>query len=319
MPPTSPIILEVDEFDEPNVRRARSNGQFDYLKEQGRWRRRDQELQMTRYRDRGYYGASYQRPRADHLTIPVYATSPRRPRARSDTRDEASRNFRTQEIRSSPQAVVGATSSSEPLLSRTDSELERHTRGSNHSKTPAYKRPNPKIKVPPVIIQDDPPVSSDKSPSASPRSPSGQPQLQDKYLLLQNQLAEITSSCLRYINVEAANPDLRFDGQDKVDDDEAIFEDTPETRTEREPIESLGYIIDSSLHSIRLQIKGLKRLTRALQDATPDAKQEFTAVSARVDDVVRFFGSEGATRRYPVDSKFVGRRALEEVKVAAGY
>jgi hypothetical protein len=64
------------------------------------------------------------------------------------------------------------------------------------------------------VIQEHPPVSANPgpSPSASPRSPSGQPLLQYKYLLLQNELAEVTSTCLRYINVEAANPpDLTFE------------------------------------------------------------------------------------------------------------
>jgi hypothetical protein len=93
---------------------------------------------------------------------------------------------------------------------------------------------------------------------------------------------------------------------------------TDRNRSDHDPTGSLGYIIDSSLHGIRLQIKSLKRLTRFLQDATPDAKEEVVAVSSLVGDAVRFFGSEAAMKKHPVDNKFAGRRALEEVKAAAG-
>ncbi|KAH7095262.1 hypothetical protein FB567DRAFT_24703 [Paraphoma chrysanthemicola] len=377
----SSIVLEVDEYEqEPNVRRARSNEHFDYLKESERWRRRDEELQITRYRDRAHFGASYQRPKADHLTVPIYETSPRRPRARSDTRDEASRNFKTQEMR--PSALP---------ISFSDPELPdpRQERGSTQSRVPAVDRP--KIKIPPVVIQEHPPLSAapGRSPSASPRSPSGQPILQYKYLLLQNEFAEITSACLRYIDVEAAHPrdltfekiseqvkgfefdlkvwsyvaniekmprldvpedavavtdaasrimdrmydravelkeacarakpgDLKFAGLKKVDDEAMLFEDTTSAQNDQDPTESLGFIIESSLHGIRLQTKSLKRLTRSLQDATSGAKEEMVAVSTLIGEAVKFFGSDAAIKRYPIDSKFTGRRALDEVKAVTG-
>lgn len=82
--------------------------------------------------------------------------------------------------------------------------------------------------------------------------------------------------------------------------------------------ESTGYIISSSLYSIKLQIQNLKRLSRSLQDATPGAKQELAAVSSLVGDVSRYFGSDDAMQKNGVDKKFSGRRALQEARWAAG-
>jgi hypothetical protein len=76
---------------------------------------------------------------------------------------------------------------------------------------------------------------------------------------------------------------------------------TDYNRSERDPTESIGYIINASLHSIKLQIQNLKRLTRSLQ----------------VAEVTKYFGSDDALNRYAVDKKFSGRRALEEARYAA--
>jgi hypothetical protein len=92
---------------------------------------------------------------------------------------------------------------------------------------------------------------------------------------------------------------------------------TDYNRSERDPTESIGYIINASLHSIKLQIQNLKRLTRSLQEATPDAREEVAAVSSRVAEVMKYFGSDDALNRYAVDKKFSGRRALEEARYAA--
>jgi hypothetical protein len=70
------------------------------------------------------------------------------------------------------------------------------------------------------------------------------------------------------------------------------------------------------LHSIKLQIQNLKTLTRSLQEATPDAKDEMQAVSSLVKEVDRYFGTEAALNRSQVDQKFSGRRALEEARFA---
>lgn len=90
-------------------------------------------------------------------------------------------------------------------------------------------------------------------------------------------------------------------------------------RSRQDPTESIGYIINASLHSIKLQIKSLKRLTRSLQEATPDARDEVKAVSSLVKEVQLYFGSEAALERHPVDKKFSGRRALEEARFAAAH
>jgi hypothetical protein len=214
MSPRSPVFLEVDEFErEPEVRRARSNGYLDYLEEQEKWNRRDKERQMVRYRDRNHYGAAQQRAGADRLAVPVYEVSPRRPRAHSDIgsrTEESSRPFKTREVSPRPEFLGGQNDQSESVAE------ESKARASNLSKSPAFERP--KIKIPPVIIQKELPESNTtnqkpgRSPDGSLRSPTGQPQLQYKYLLLQNKLADISLACVRYIDVEAANPrDLTFE------------------------------------------------------------------------------------------------------------
>jgi hypothetical protein len=78
----------------------------------------------------------------------------------------------------------------------------------------------------------------------------------------------------------------------------------------------LGFIIHSSLHSIGLQIQNLKRLSRTLQEATPDAKEEVVAVAKLVAETVKYFGSQEALNRYSIDEKFSGRKGLEEARYA---
>jgi hypothetical protein len=210
MSPHSPVCVEVDDFDrEPQARRPRSAEDLDFLKDEERWNRRDRERQMVPYRDRNYFGATQRRTGADLLAVPEYASSPRRPRARSDTRlphsDGLSRNYTTMEMRPSPVVISQQEIVSERVIAH------HHERGSAHSKTPGYES-LPKIKIPPVIVQEHPPdQKSGVSPGASPKSPSGRPQLRDKYLVLQNKLTDVALACVRYIDVEAANPqDLTF-------------------------------------------------------------------------------------------------------------
>jgi hypothetical protein len=94
---------------------------------------------------------------------------------------------------------------------------------------------------------------------------------------------------------------------------------TDHYRPEQDPTKSLGYVIDAGLHSIKLQIQGLKRLTRSLQEVTPDAEDEVLAVAKLVAETERYFGSDAALNRYSVDKKFGGRRALEEARYAAAH
>jgi hypothetical protein len=51
-----------------------------------------------------------------------------------------------------------------------------------------------------------------------------------------------------------------------------------------------------------------------LQEATPEAKDEVVAVEALQKDIDRFFGSPEALRRYSIDERFAGGKALEEAR-----
>lgn len=82
-------------------------------------------------------------------------------------------------------------------------------------------------------------------------------------------------------------------------------------------IETLSFVIHSCLHSIELQIQNLKLLSRTLQEATPDAREEVEAVSRLVAETVKYFGSQDALRRYSIDERFSGRKALEEARCAS--
>lgn len=70
---------------------------------------------------------------------------------------------------------------------------------------------------------------------------------------------------------------------------------------------------------MELQIQNLKRLSRALQEATPDAKDEVVAVARLVEEVVQYFGSQEAIDRYSIDTVFAGGKALEEARYAAAH
>lgn len=83
---------------------------------------------------------------------------------------------------------------------------------------------------------------------------------------------------------------------------------------EPDPMETLSFIIHSSLAGIELQLQNLKRLSRTLQEATPDAKEEVVAVAKLVTETVRYFGSREALDRYGIDEKISGRRGLEEAR-----
>lgn len=214
--PNSPIFLEVDEVErEPEVRRARSNGYLDHLKEQEKWNIRDQERQMVQYRGRDHYGATQQRTGAERLAVPhaVYEVSPQHRRVRSDIglrTEDSSSTFSTLEATPRPELNNGRGDQKVSVV------REGIDRASAHSKPSAFERP--KVRIPPVIIQKDPPSldatsqKPERSPGGSPRSPGGPPQLLYKYLLLQNKIADISLACVRYINVEPARPqDLTFE------------------------------------------------------------------------------------------------------------
>jgi hypothetical protein len=88
---------------------------------------------------------------------------------------------------------------------------------------------------------------------------------------------------------------------------------------EPDPTETLSYIIHSSLQSIELQIQKLKRLSRTLQEATPDAKDEVMAVARLVTETAEYFGSKEALQRYAINENIPGRKGLEEARYANSH
>lgn len=88
-------------------------------------------------------------------------------------------------------------------------------------------------------------------------------------------------------------------------------------RLDNDPGESPGFIIQSHLRSIGIQIQTLARLTRSLQDATPEGGPEVDAIDRLVQEADRYFGDEDALNRYQIDERFKGRKALEEARASA--
>ncbi|EDU45817.1 hypothetical protein A1F94_002699 [Pyrenophora tritici-repentis] len=123
-------------------------------------------------------------------------------------------------------------------------------------------------------------------------------------------ITELNSACS-----QAKPKDLKFEKLPKVDDDNLFNEDDYDG-DEPHYTDSLSFVIHACLHSIELQIQNLKLLSRTLQEATPDARDEVDAVSRIVAESVKYFGSKEALRRYSIDERFSGRKALEEARIA---
>ncbi|KAI4693303.1 uncharacterized protein J4E88_001674 [Alternaria novae-zelandiae] len=121
-------------------------------------------------------------------------------------------------------------------------------------------------------------------------------------------VAELHDACSN-----AKPRDLKFKKLPEIDD-ETLFEDGDDDSGEPDPTETLSFIIHSSLDGIELQIQNLKRLSRTLQEATQDAKDEVVAVAKLVTETVQYFGSEEALHRYGINEKISGRRGLEEAR-----
>ncbi|ORY12713.1 hypothetical protein BCR34DRAFT_563264 [Clohesyomyces aquaticus] len=111
--------------------------------------------------------------------------------------------------------------------------------------------------------------------------------------------------------------DLKIESVPVGDDEDSDWGDEDEDDDVKDVTDSLGYIIQSHLDGIRIQIQALSRLTRRLQEATQDAEAEVVATEKLVKEVDRFFGSEDALNRYSIDPKFVGKKALEEARYTA--
>ncbi|CAO2656467.1 Nn.00g052700.m01.CDS01 [Neocucurbitaria sp. VM-36] len=129
-----------------------------------------------------------------------------------------------------------------------------------------------------------------------------------------DRVTELTAACS-----EAKPKDLKYRTLPEVDDENMFADDADDEESEMDPTESLGFVIHSSLHSIELQIQTLKRLSRSLQEATPDAKDELVRVSALVAEVAQYFGSQDALDRYAIDAKYAGGKALDEARYAAAH
>ena len=83
-----------------------------------------------------------------------------------------------------------------------------------------------------------------------------------------------------------------------------------------DPTETLGFVINLLLHSIEVQIQTLKRLSRSLQEATPNARDEVVNVTRLVEETAQYFGSDAALKHHSIDPKFAGRKALDEARHA---
>ncbi|KAF2714126.1 hypothetical protein K504DRAFT_399912 [Pleomassaria siparia CBS 279.74] len=104
-------------------------------------------------------------------------------------------------------------------------------------------------------------------------------------------------------------------------DDEELYESSEEDGLEggvENVMESLGFVIRYHLNSINLQMQILSRLTRSLQEATPNAKAEVIALSDLVVEVDRFFGSTETLEKFSIDRRLSGRDALDEARYAFG-
>lgn len=77
-------------------------------------------------------------------------------------------------------------------------------------------------------------------------------------------------------------------------------------------------MIQSLLHSIELQLQNLKRMSRPLQEATPDARDEVVSITQLVEETAQYFGSDTALKLHSIDLKYAGGKALKEARCTAG-
>lgn len=87
---------------------------------------------------------------------------------------------------------------------------------------------------------------------------------------------------------------------------------------DRDPTKTPGFVVNSLLQSIDLQIRQLKLMSASLQEATPDVEDEMRNVARLVKEAGKFFGSEAALERFSIDPKFAGNQAFVEARYAAG-
>ncbi|KAF2177904.1 hypothetical protein K469DRAFT_742329 [Zopfia rhizophila CBS 207.26] len=125
--------------------------------------------------------------------------------------------------------------------------------------------------------------------------------------------SELSKACAK-----ARPRDLKIEPVPEVDDgSDWDSNDEHDDESTKDVTESLGFVIQSQLDGITIQIQTLSRLTRSLQEATPDAGPEVLAVNNLVGEVDKFFGSAEALKEYAIDTKFAGKKALEEARYTA--
>ncbi|CBX98371.1 hypothetical protein LEMA_P097800.1 [Plenodomus lingam JN3] len=126
-------------------------------------------------------------------------------------------------------------------------------------------------------------------------------------------VAELDDACAR-----AKPKDLKLVGWPQIDNEMAYKEEEDDGNQSIDDLtDSLAFIIHSCLQSIELQLRTLKRLSRSLQEATPDAREEVIAITKLVHQTAQHFGSQTALMESRIDSRFNGRRALDESRYAA--
>lgn len=257
-------FLDIDDgYPTGNKPRSRSSGHVDRLEEQERRERRDRDRQMKEYHENTrHVSVVHKRTQSDHLSVPSRETH-RRPRS-SDRSEEphrsAPRNYRVEEIKPSSH-LYDYDLNPEPAPS---SQLPVPIRG-------RYSQPDkPKSnRVPPIIIQENPPASSKsktqtplRSASASPHSPTAQPVLRFQYETLQSKLAQVCTSCEKFLDVEAASPrDLTF------------------TRI-RETVD--GFAEDLHIWSHVANLEGLAKIDRSMRHLVDAASEVLDRLLERV-------------------------------------
>lgn len=85
-----------------------------------------------------------------------------------------------------------------------------------------------------------------------------------------------------------------------------------------DPSEAPAFVIQSLLHSLELHLQNLKRISRSLQEATPDARDEVVSVNQLVEETAQYFGSDAALKLHSIDLRYAGGKALREARCAAG-
>ncbi|KAJ4990745.1 hypothetical protein SVAN01_03754 [Stagonosporopsis vannaccii] len=138
-----------------------------------------------------------------------------------------------------------------------------------------------------------------------------------------DRLAERVTA-LREACADAKPKDLKMPSLDEMDEEHDIDlyddddDDDDGDRSAQDPTESLGFVINSLLQSVAMQVRQLKLLSPSLQEATPDVGDEMVKVAKLVKEPGNMFGSEAALKRYSSDPKLAADVAFVEARFAAG-